>query len=161
MHVPDVVDGTEGAAGGEELVEAIEGLKDGDGVELVALTEGLDDGDGVELGALTEGLDDGDGVELVEVIAADEGEILVEVEEEAIVREEAPVEVGEEAIVDEPLTDTEGVVDDKPLGKVLELTDGLADVTKVVNAAAVAVDDARLDASVPAVGSSLAGIVMI
>lgn len=146
MHVEVVVvDGTAGAGGGGELVE------------------------------VTEGLEDGDRVELVEVIEVDEGDILVEVEEETILDEPLVVVVEEsvederlvvvmevgEAIVDEPLADTEGVVEDESLGEVLEPTDGLADVTKVVRAAAVAVDDPGLDAGEFVAGSLPAGRLMI
>ncbi|CAF9916964.1 MAG: hypothetical protein ALECFALPRED_010940 [Alectoria fallacina] len=106
-------------------------------------------------------------------------EILVDVGEEVVV-DELSVEVGELVVVSEPpemvveqgVEDetpiavvegticTEGAAKDVTLGKELELTGGLAEVTRVVKAAAVGIDDAGLDAGAPEAHSLSTGTLM-
>lgn len=68
--------------------------------------------------------------------------------------------VGEEAAEDGPLTDSGGAAEVEPLGSALELAGGLAEVTKVVGAAAVAASDAGLDTGIAVAGSLSVGILM-
>ena len=124
-----------------------------DGLLVVVVEESFDEGE-----LLVEVVDRAaeDGLLVVVVEESVEEELLVAVVEGT--EDGTLVEVGD-TVVDGPLADVERRAVEEPLGKEPELTGRLAEVTKVVKGAAVAGDDAGLDASVPVAGPLLPGMV--
>lgn len=149
--------GAGGLLGVLDAAVLVGGADDGGGGGLVEVAGGVDEGELV-VEVVDEATEDEDAT-LVIVVDGTVDETLVEVGEVDV--DETPVEVEEEAAVDEALGDTDRVADSEPLSKGLELTGELAEVAKVVKVGAVAIDDAALDAGVSVAGCPLTGTVSI